>query len=142
MLTSRNWTIYSEKAGPPDTLGETGASTHIKLALRTNWSELEHLLRKSRASKQSGQNWSIYLDKAGSSGKLFTTGATTRIKLDLQQNRMRTWWRAGYIPGDRRTSWVYSTTFVQYLYISCYLTDNKPVLSYHLLGLRPQDIPS
>jgi hypothetical protein len=25
---------------------------------------------------------------------------------------------------------VYSTTFVQYLYISCYLSDNKPVLSY------------
>jgi hypothetical protein len=29
-------------------------------------------------------------------------------------------WRAGYTPGDRLTSWVYSTTFVQYLHISCY----------------------
>ncbi len=28
----------------------------------------------------------------------------------------------------------YSTTFVQYLYISCYLSDNKPVLSYLLLA--------
>jgi hypothetical protein len=24
-------------------------------------------------------------------------------------------WRAGYTPGDRLTSWVYSTTFIQYL---------------------------
>ncbi len=47
-------------------------------------------------------------------------------------------WRAGYTPGDRLTSWVYSTTFLQYLYISCYLSDNKPVLSYLLLGLLPQ----
>ncbi len=30
---------------------------------------------------------------------------------------------------------VYSTTLVQYLYISCYLSDNKPVLSYLLLCL-------
>ncbi len=51
------------------------------------------------------------------------------IKLNL--------WRAGYTPGDRLTSW-YSTTFVQYLYISCYLSDNKPVLSYPLLRLLPQ----
>ncbi len=47
-------------------------------------------------------------------------------------------WRAGYTPGDRLTSWVYSTTFVQYLYISCYLSDNKPVLLYLLLRLLPQ----
>jgi hypothetical protein len=48
-------------------------------------------------------------------------------------------WRAGYTPGDRLTSWVYSTTFVQCLYISCYLSENKPVLSYLLLRLLPQD---
>jgi hypothetical protein len=40
--------------------------------------------------------------------------------------------------GDRLTSWVYSTTFVQYLYISCYLSENKPVLSYLLLHLLPR----
>jgi hypothetical protein len=33
---------------------------------------------------------------------------------------------------------VYSTTFVQYLYISCYLSDNKPVLSYLSSCLLPQ----
>ncbi len=47
------------------------------------------------------------------------------------------WRRAGYTPGDRRTSWVYSSTCVQYLYISCYLSDNKPVLSYLLVRLLP-----
>jgi hypothetical protein len=47
-------------------------------------------------------------------------------------------WRAGYIPGDRLTSWVYPTTCVQYLYISCYLSDNKPVLSCLLSCLLPQ----
>ncbi len=46
-------------------------------------------------------------------------------------------WRAGYIPGDRLTSWVYSTTCIQYLYVSCYLSDNKLVLSYLLLCLLP-----
>ncbi len=33
---------------------------------------------------------------------------------------------------------VYSTTLVQYLYISCYLLDNKPVLSYLFSRLLPQ----
>jgi hypothetical protein len=47
-----------------------------------------------------------------------------------ERKKTRSVWRAGYIPGDRLTSWVYSTTCVQYLYISCYLSDNKPVLSY------------
>jgi hypothetical protein len=32
----------------------------------------------------------------------------------------------------------YSTTLVQYLYISCYVTVNKPVLLYLLLRLLPQ----
>jgi hypothetical protein len=32
---------------------------------------------------------------------------------------------------------MYSTTRVQYLYISCYLSVNKPVLSYLLLRLLP-----
>ncbi len=60
-------------------------------------------------------------------------------------------WRAGYAPADRQTSWgvlppywpstqlgVYSTTLVQSLYISCYLSDNKPVLSYLFSRLLPQ----
>ncbi len=36
---------------------------------------------------------------------------------------------------------MYSTSFVQYLYISCYLSDNKPVLSYLLSRLLPQCLP-
>jgi hypothetical protein len=50
-------------------------------------------------------------------------------------------WTPAYIPDDRPASWMYSTpppTYVQYLYISCYLSDNKPVLSYLLLPLLPQ----
>jgi hypothetical protein len=39
-----------------------------------------------------------------------------------------TMWTPAYIPGDHPASWMYSTTCVQYLYISCYLSDNKPVL--------------
>jgi hypothetical protein len=35
---------------------------------------------------------------------------------------------------------LYSITLVQYLYISCYLSDNKPVLSYLLWCLLPQGI--
>ncbi len=46
-------------------------------------------------------------------------------------------WRAGYIPGDRLTSWVCSTNCAQYLYISCYLSDIKPVVSYLSLCLLP-----
>jgi hypothetical protein len=47
-------------------------------------------------------------------------------------------WRAVYTPGDCQTSRVYSTTLVQYLYISCCLFSNKSVLSYLLLHLLPQ----
>jgi hypothetical protein len=39
--------------------------------------------------------------------------------------------------GDRLSSWVYSTTCVQYLSLSCNVSDNKPVLSYLLLCLLP-----
>jgi hypothetical protein len=51
-------------------------------------------------------------------------------------------WTPAYTPADRLTSWMYSTTCVQYLYISCYLSDNKPVLSYLLLRLLPQELHS
>jgi hypothetical protein len=56
----------------------------------------------------------------------------------LSQNLMYSLWTPAYTPIDHLTSWVYSTTFVQYLYISCYLSDNKPVLSYLLSRLLPQ----
>jgi hypothetical protein len=46
-------------------------------------------------------------------------------------------WTPAYTPGDGQTSWVYSTNPVLhlYMYISCYVTVNKPVLSYLLLCL-------
>jgi hypothetical protein len=47
-------------------------------------------------------------------------------------------WIPGYTPTDRLTSWGYSITLVQYLYISCYLSVNKPVLSYLSSRLLPQ----
>jgi hypothetical protein len=43
-------------------------------------------------------------------------------------------WRAAYDPGHSQTSRVYPVNPVQYLYISCYVTANKLVLSY--LSLR------
>jgi hypothetical protein len=49
-------------------------------------------------------------------------------------------WTPSYPPGDGQTSWVYSTNPVLHLYllyISCYLTVNKPVLSDLLLCLLP-----
>ncbi len=41
-------------------------------------------------------------------------------------------------PRCGQTSWVYSSNPVQFLYISCYVTVNKLVLSYLLLHLLPQ----
>ncbi len=38
---------------------------------------------------------------------------------------------------DGQNSWVYSSTLVQSLYISCYVFSNKLVLSYLLLCLLP-----
>jgi hypothetical protein len=49
-------------------------------------------------------------------------------------------WRAAYAPGDGQTSSAYSSQPVQYLYISCYVTVNNPVLSYLLSRLLPQDL--
>jgi hypothetical protein len=47
-------------------------------------------------------------------------------------------WAPAFTPGDGQTSWVYSSNPVLHLYISCYVTLNKPVLSYLLLRLLPQ----
>jgi hypothetical protein len=46
-------------------------------------------------------------------------------------------WTPSYTPGDGQISWVYSSNPVLHLYISCYITVNKPVLSYLLLRLLP-----
>ncbi len=51
---------------------------------------------------------------------------------------MCTVWTPAYTPGDGQTSWVYSTNTVLPLYISCYVTVNKPVLSYLSLCLLLQ----
>jgi hypothetical protein len=51
------------------------------------------------------------------------------------------WWCCGELATPLLTVkpvGVYSTTLVQYLYISCYVTVNKPVLSYLSLCLLPQ----
>jgi hypothetical protein len=47
-------------------------------------------------------------------------------------------WTPAYTPGDGQTSQVYSNNPVLHLYISCYVTVNKPVLSYLSLRLLPQ----
>jgi hypothetical protein len=47
-------------------------------------------------------------------------------------------WRAAYAPGDGQTSQAYPVNPVQYLYISCYVTANKLVLSYLWLCLLLQ----
>ncbi len=44
-----------------------------------------------------------------------------------------------YTPGTSQTSLVYSSNPVLHLFISCYVTVNKPVLSYLLLCLLPQE---
>ncbi len=46
-------------------------------------------------------------------------------------------WTPAYTPGDGQTSWMYSNNPVLHLYTSCYVTLNKPVLSYLLLRLLP-----
>ncbi len=47
-------------------------------------------------------------------------------------------WTPAYAPGDGQTSRVYSSNPVLHLYISWYVTVNKPVLSNLLLRLLPQ----
>ncbi len=47
-------------------------------------------------------------------------------------------WTPAYAPGEGQTSRVYSSNPVLHLYISCYVTVNKPVLSNLSLRLLPQ----
>jgi hypothetical protein len=76
-----------------------------------------------------------------SSGTTTEVGPLTSSPPSRGQSSGGALWTPVYTPTDRLTSWVYFTTFVQYLYISCYLSDNKPVLSYLLLRLLPQWSP-
>ncbi len=46
-------------------------------------------------------------------------------------------WTSAYTIGDSQTSGVYFNNPVLHLYISCYVTVNKLVLSYLLLRLLP-----
>jgi hypothetical protein len=46
-------------------------------------------------------------------------------------------WTPAYSSGNGQTSWVYSSNPALHMYISCYVTVNKPVLSYLLLCLLP-----
>ncbi len=57
------------------------------------------------------------------------------LKGAVRWDKLRT---PAYTPGDSQTSWGYSTNPVLHLYISSYVTVNKPVLSYLLLCLLPQ----
>ncbi len=47
-------------------------------------------------------------------------------------------WTPAYTPGDGQTSRLCSNNPVLHLYISCYVTVNKPVLWYLSLRLLPQ----
>jgi hypothetical protein len=47
-------------------------------------------------------------------------------------------WTPPFSPGDGQTNQVYSNNPVLHLYISCYVTVNKPVLSYLSLRLLPR----
>ncbi len=81
--------------------------------------------------------WNIAFHQPQYSFKFILKPGATALRKQPISN-LRT---PAYTPTDRLTSWVFSTTFVQYLYISCYLSDNKPVLSYLLSRLLPQTCP-
>jgi hypothetical protein len=56
----------------------------------------------------------------------------------LNNRKILAWWIPAFTPGSGQTSRVYSNNPVLLLYISCYVTVNKPVLSYLSLCLLPQ----
>jgi hypothetical protein len=74
-----------------------------------------------------------------STGTATEVGALTSSPPGRGQSSGGALWTPAYTPGDGQTSWVYSNNPVQYLYISCYVTVNKPVLSYLLLRLLPHE---
>ncbi len=58
------------------------------------------------------------------------------INSSLYSGTVQGWWSTPQLV--RRSVEVYSITLVQYLYVRCYLSDNKLVLSYLLSHLLPQ----
>jgi hypothetical protein len=67
-----------------------------------------------------------------STGTATEVGPLTSSPPSSGQSSGRALWTSAYAPGNGQTSWVYSSNPVLHLYISCYLTVNKPVLSYLL----------
>jgi hypothetical protein len=63
------------------------------------------------------------------------TSVTNNVQSSLTSEIL---WTPPYTPGDGQTSLMYSNNPVLHLYINCYVTVNKPVLSYLLLRLLPQ----
>jgi hypothetical protein len=74
-----------------------------------------------------------------STGTATEVGALTSSPPGRGQSSGGALWTPAYTPGDGQTSWVYPINPVKHLYISCYVTVNKPVLSYLLLRLLPHD---
>jgi hypothetical protein len=76
----------------------------------------------------------------------FFSGATKRWSMNCFSSHELVFCRAREEPfgdlatplDDGQTSWVYCITLVQSLFISCYVSLNKLVLSHLLLRLRPQ----
>jgi hypothetical protein len=60
---------------------------------------------------------------------LLTSQNMKEIFFLQKAGRMSSLWTPAYTPGDGQTSWVYSNNPVLHLYISCYVTVNKLVLS-------------
>ncbi len=73
-----------------------------------------------------------------STGTATEVGPLTSSPTSRGQSSGGALWTPAYTPGDGQTSWVYSNNPVLHLYISCYVTVNKPVLWYPSLRLLPQ----
>jgi hypothetical protein len=73
-----------------------------------------------------------------STGTATEVGSLTSSPPGQGQSSGGALWTPAYTPGDNQMSWVYSTNPVLHLYIGCYVTLNKLVLSYLLLCLLLQ----
>ncbi len=73
-----------------------------------------------------------------STGTVTEVGPLTSSPPSRGQSSGGALWTPAYTPGDSQTSRVYSNNPVLHLYISCYVTVNKPVLSYLSSRLLPQ----
>jgi hypothetical protein len=72
-----------------------------------------------------------------STGTATEVGPLTSSPPSRGQSSGRALWTPADTPGDGQTSWVDSSNPVLHPYISCYVTVNKPVLSYLLMRLLP-----